>query len=176
MSALSSLDRVDRRLLDELQTDGRLPVAELARRVHLSPTPCLERIKRLEREGFIQGYNARLDPKRLGFVVIAFVEVSIDRTTPDVLERFRLGVLDLVEVMECHMVAGGFDYLLKVRAQSMDSFRRFLGERLFATPGLQHTHTYIALEELKSTYELPIKPGPAQETEKRRRRRGKSTA
>ena len=161
------LDRIDREILAELQRDGRLSVAELARRVRLTTTPCFERVRRLERAGFIGDYSARLDPQRLGFAILAFIEVSLDRTTPDVLERFRVAVRELEEVMECHMVAGGFEYLLKVRAVSTEAFRRFLTERLNAIPGLRRTHTYLALEEVKSTTALPLAAEP-----RRRPRRG----
>ena len=150
-----SLDRIDRRLLALLQTDGRLSVAELARRVHLSPTPCFERVRRLEREGYIRGYAADLDPAKLGAGLIAFVEVQIDRTTPDVFNRFRDGVISLDPVQECHMVAGGFDYLLKVRTADMTAYRRFL-EDLAALAGVEQTHTYVVMEEVKSTRAVPI--------------------
>lgn len=169
---LGRLDRLDRHILDELQHNGRLPVAELARRVHLSPTPCLERMKRLERDGFIRGYCAQLDAARLGFPVIAFIQVAIDRTTPDALDRFHAAVRALDEVMECHMVAGAFDYLLKIRSVSTHEFRRFLGEKLFAVPGLQHTHTYLVLEELKSTSRLPVRTKAQQRQLRAPRRRG----
>ena len=154
----TTLDRVDRRLLALLQADGRLAVAELARRVHLSPTPCLERVRRLERDGFIRGYAADLDPARLGFGLIAFVEVQLDRTTPDVFNRFRDGVVGLDPVQECHMVAGGFDYLLKVRTADMGSYRRFL-EDLAALAGIEQTHTYVVMEEVKSSRAVPIDEG-----------------
>jgi Lrp/AsnC family transcriptional regulator, leucine-responsive regulatory protein len=150
-----SLDRIDRRLLALLQADGRLSVAELARRVHLSPTPCFERVRRLEREGYIRGYAADLDPAKLGAGLIAFVEVQLDRTTPDVFNRFRDGVVGLEPVQECHMVAGGFDYLLKVRTADMAAYRRFL-EQLAALAGVEQTHTYVVMEEVKSTRTVPI--------------------
>ncbi len=149
------LDRIDRRLLALLQTDGRLSVAELARRVHLSPTPCFERVRRLEREGYIRGYAADLDPAKLGAGLIAFVEVQLDRTTPDVFNRFRDGVIGLELVQECHMVAGGFDYLLKVRTADMAAYRRFL-EELAALAGVEQTHTYVVMEEVKSTRAVAI--------------------
>jgi Lrp/AsnC family leucine-responsive transcriptional regulator len=150
-----SLDRIDRRLLALLQADGRLSVAELGRRVHLSPTPCFERVRRLEREGYIRGYAADLDPAKLGAGLIAFVEVQLDRTTPDVFNRFRDGVIGLEPVQECHMVAGGFDYLLKVRTGDMGGYRRFL-EELAALAGVEQTHTYVVMEEVKSTRAIPI--------------------
>lgn len=151
----AELDRTDRRLLALLQRDGRLSVAELARRVHLSPTPCLERVRRLERDGYIRGYSADLDPSKLGAALLAFVEILLDRTTPDVFTRFRDAMVGLDEVQECHMVAGGFDYLLKVRVHDMAAYRRFL-ERLAAIPGVQQTHTYVVMEEVKSTRAIDL--------------------
>ncbi|HEY3654709.1 MAG TPA: Lrp/AsnC ligand binding domain-containing protein [Steroidobacteraceae bacterium] len=165
---VSDLDRVDRQILDELQSDGRLAVAELARRVHLSTTPCLERMRRLERDGFIKDYIARLDIRRLGFDLLAFIEVSLDRTNPDFFERFRLAVGEIDEVIECHMVAGNFDYLLKVRAVSMVAFRRFLVEKLTSIAGLQNTHTYFTLEEIKADARLPLTPVASARSRKRR--------
>lgn len=151
----ADLDRTDRRLLALLQGDGRLSVAELARRVHLSPTPCLERVRRLERDGYIRGYAADLDPAKLGAALLAFVEILLDRTTPDVFTRFRDAMVALDPVQECHMVAGGFDYLLKVRVRDMAAYRRFL-EQLAAIPGVQQTHTYVVMEEVKSTRAIDL--------------------
>jgi Lrp/AsnC family leucine-responsive transcriptional regulator len=150
-----ALDRTDRRILALLQADGRLAIAELARQVNLSATPCLERVRRLEREGYIRGYAADLDPARLGAGLIVFVEVQLDRTTPDVFNRFREGIIGLTPVQECHMVAGGFDYLLKVRTADMAAYRRFL-EDLAALPGVQQTHTYVVMEEVKSGRAIPL--------------------
>ncbi|MBP6514353.1 MAG: Lrp/AsnC ligand binding domain-containing protein [Steroidobacteraceae bacterium] len=152
------LDRLDRRLLDLLQRDGRLAVAELARRIHLSPTPCLERVRRLERLGYITGYAAHLNPEPLGLRLLAFVQVQLDRTTPDVFDVFKRVMIGLDEVLECHMVAGGFDYLVKLRVPDMDAYRRFLGERLATIPGVQQTHTYFVMEEVKSTHLLAVPP------------------
>ena len=150
------LDRIDRRLLVLLQQDGRTPVAQLAREVHLTITPTLERVRRLEAAGYIEGYFARLNPARLGLGLLAYVEVSLDRTTPDAFERFKQVMLAHDEVMECHMVAGGFDYLLKVRVTDMESYRRFLGDRIAAVRGVQQTHTYFVMEEVKSTHRLIV--------------------
>jgi Lrp/AsnC family transcriptional regulator, leucine-responsive regulatory protein len=150
------LDRIDRRLLVRLQADGRSAVAQLAREVHLTVTPTLERVRRLEAEGFIEGYFARLNPARLGLALLAYVEVSLDRTTPDAFERFKQVMLAHDEVMECHMVAGGFDYLLKVRVPDMESYRRFLGDRIAAVRGVQQTHTYFVMEEVKSTHRIVV--------------------
>jgi len=153
------LDRIDRQLLELLQRDGRLSVAELARSVHLSQTPCSERVKRLEREGFIEGFHARLNPKALGLALLAFVEVRLDRTSPDVFNQFKQSIQHLPLVLECHMVAGGFDYLLKVRCEDMAEYRQFL-ENLAGLPGVQTTHTFVVMEEVKSHDGLPVRnPG-----------------
>lgn len=142
------IDQTDLRILHELQEDGRLPIAELSRRVHLSPTPCLERVRRLERDGFIAGYRAVLDAHALGRAVVVFMEVALDRTGPDLFDRFRDAISRLPEVEECHMVAGGFDYLVKVRLASMTRYRTFLGEFNDALPGIKATHTYVVMEEV----------------------------
>ncbi len=157
--ASRALDRIDRGLLARLQQDGRTPVSQLAREVHLTVTPTLERVRRLETAGYIEGYFARLNPGRLGLGLLAYVEVSLDRTTPDAFERFKQVMLAHDEVMECHMVAGGFDYLLKVRVTDMESYRRFLGDRIASVRGVQTTHTYFVMEEVKSTHRIVVPEG-----------------
>jgi Lrp/AsnC family leucine-responsive transcriptional regulator len=149
------LDRIDFKLLAILQQDGRTPISQLAREVNLTVTPTLERVRRLEAAGYIEGYFARLNAQKLGLGLLAFVEVSLDRTTPDAFERFRRAMLSHDEVMECHMVAGGFDYLIKVRVRDMESYRRLL-DRLASLPGVQQTHTYFVMEEVKSSFRLII--------------------
>jgi Lrp/AsnC family leucine-responsive transcriptional regulator len=150
------LDVVDRKILQTLQQEGRISNAELARRVHLSPTPCFERVRRLEESGYIQGYVAQLDPQKLGLGLLAFVEISLDKTNPAAFASFGEIVSAMAEVQECHMVAGGFDYLLKLRITDMAAYRRFLGERLSSMPGVSRTHTYFVMEEVKTTQELAI--------------------
>jgi Lrp/AsnC family leucine-responsive transcriptional regulator len=150
------LDRIDRALLRALQNDGRAPITELARDVHLSVTPCTERVRRLEDQGYIRGYHAHLDPAKLGQSLLAYIQVQLDRTTPDIFERFKDAILGSDEVMECQMVAGGFDYLLKVRVQDMAAYRTFLGECLACIRGVMQTHTYFVMEEVKSTHAIPI--------------------
>jgi Lrp/AsnC family leucine-responsive transcriptional regulator len=150
------LDATDEQLLARLQAEGRASIAQLAREVHLSVTPCLERVRRLEASGLIRGYHAELDPQRLGQQLLAYVEVSLDRTTPDVFDHFRSAMLALEIVQECHMVAGGFDYLLKVRVRDMQEFRQVLGDEIAAIRGVQQTHTYFVMEEVKSTRALRI--------------------
>ncbi len=151
------LDRTDKRILREMQGNGRISNVELARRVNLSATPCLERVRRLEQAGYIRDYVAVLDPQRMDVGMLVYVEVTLDRTTPDVFDRFKEAIAERPEVQECHMVAGGFDYLLKVRVPDMPAYRTFLGEGLTAAPGVRETHTYVVMEEIKETTELEIR-------------------
>lgn len=139
-----------------LQTEGRVSLVDLAERVGLSPTSTGERLRRLQKEGVIQGFMARLDPHRLGLGLLVFVEVSLDKTTADIFDRFAEAVRAAPEVLECHMVAGGFDYLVKTRVADMTAYRRFLGEVLLALPGVKETRTYAVMEEIKSHGLLPI--------------------
>ena len=150
------LDRVDRKLLLRLQQDGRIPVSQLAREVNLTVTPTLERVRRLEASGLIDGYFARLNAGKLGLGLLAYVEVSLDRTTPEAFEHFKEVVRAHDEIMECHMVAGGFDYLLKVRVKDMETYRNLLGDTIASVRGVQQTHTYFVMEEVKSTHTIVI--------------------
>jgi Lrp/AsnC family leucine-responsive transcriptional regulator len=151
-----TIDRTDRRILGELQRDGRISTVELAERVGLSPTATSERVKRLIKEQFITGFSARLDPHRLGLDLLVFVEVYLDKTTPDAFARFAAAVRRAPEVLECHMVAGGFDYLVKTRVADMAAYRRFLGEVLLAMPAVRETRTYAVMEEVKTDGALPV--------------------
>ncbi len=153
---MTELDRTDRRILGLLQADGRIATVELAERIGLSPTSTGERLRRLQREGYVAGFRAVLDPHRLGLGLLVFVEVSLDKTTPDVFERFAAAVRRAPEVLECHMVAGGFDYLVKTRVADMAAYRHFLGEILLALPGVKETRTYAVMEEVKSDGVLPV--------------------
>lgn len=156
MAADDELDRTDRRILAQLQDDGRISNLKLAEAVALSPTAVLARVQRLTREGYIQGYEARLNPARLGAGLLVFVEVLLDRTTPNVFEQFKAAVQVHPEIMECHMVAGGFDYLLKTRAADMAAYRKFAGTVLWQLPGVRETRTYAVMEEVKNSGKLPI--------------------
>jgi len=151
-----TIDQTDIKILAELQNDGRLSNADLARRVNLSATPCLERMRRLEREGYIVNYVAQLDPHKLGYPVVCFIQVTLDRTTPDVFDLFKESVVNQPEIQECHMVAGGFDYLLKIRLPEMAQYRSFLGDIITALPGVQGTHTYVVMEEVLSRGSIPL--------------------
>lgn len=152
----SSLDSTDRKILHHLQNNNRMTNVELAKLVHLSPTPCLERVRRLEKQGFITDHIAKLNPEKLGLSNFAFVQVTLDRTTENVFEEFKNAIKDVPYVLECHMVAGGFDYLLKVRTRDMNEFRTFLGDILANINGVAHTSTYVVMEEVKSTTYLPV--------------------
>ena len=150
------LDRIDLKILRELQDNGRISNIDLSRRVNLSPAPCLARVRRLEKTGYITGYKAELNPELLGLSLLAFVEITLDRTTPDVFEKFKQAVQDVPEIEECHMVAGGFDYLVKVRSSDMDAYRKILGEKIAVIPGVLQTHTYVVMEQVKRSGELNI--------------------
>jgi Lrp/AsnC family leucine-responsive transcriptional regulator len=153
---MTEIDRIDRRILSLLQADGRIAAVELAERVGLSPTSTGERLKRLQKDGYITGFGARLDPHKLGFGLLVFVEVLLDKTTPDIFDHFAQAVSRAPEVLECHMVAGGFDYLIKARVADMQAYRRFLGNVLLGLPGVRETRTYAVMEEVKSDSLLPI--------------------
>ncbi|MFT5208600.1 MAG: Lrp/AsnC family leucine-responsive transcriptional regulator [Flavobacterium sp.] len=150
------LDRIDRKILNRLQIDGRISNTQLAKIVNLSATPCAERVKNLEKRGLIQLYQARLDPKLLNLGLLVFVEISLLRTSPDVFADFSEAVMKLPQVLECHLVSGNFDYLIKARVADMKAYRRLLGETLLTLPGVSDSRTYVVMEEVKETQTLPI--------------------
>ena len=150
------LDRIDRKILRLLQEEGRLTNLELAQKVSLSPTATSERVKRLTRDGYILGYSANLNPAKLDRALMVFVEVKLDRTTSDVFDFFAQAVKKSEDVMECHMVAGGFDYLVKARVAGMEAYRAFLSDVILSLPGVRETHTYAVMEEVKSCGYLPV--------------------
>jgi Lrp/AsnC family leucine-responsive transcriptional regulator len=156
MTVETTIDSIDKRLLNILQEDGRLAIVDLAERIGLSPTATTERLRRLTRDGYVLGYSARLNPEKLDRGLLVFIEVKLDRTTPDIFDRFAKAVGRAPEVLECHMVAGGFDYLVKTRVADMDAYRRFLGEVLLSLPGVRETHTFAVMEEVKNTIALPL--------------------
>lgn len=157
MSVELDLDRIDRKILSILQEDGRIANLKLAEAVALSPTAVLARVQRLTRDGFILGYEARLNPLKLGAGMLVFVEVLLDRTTPNVFDQFKAAVQVHPEIMECHMVAGGFDYLLKTRSADMNAYRIFAGQVLWQLPGVRETRTYAVMEEVKHTNHLHLR-------------------
>src|SRR5688500_13062273 len=153
----AELDRIDLRILQVLQADGRIANLKLAETVALSPTAVLARVQRLTRDGYIVGYEARLDPLKLGAGMMVFVEVLLDRTTPNVFDAFKAAVQVQPQIMECHMVAGGFDYLLKTRMADMPAYRDFAATVLWQLPGVRETRTYAVMEEVKNTTRLHLR-------------------
>ena len=150
------IDRIDMKILQQLQADGRISNLKLAESVALSPTAVLARVQRLTREGYILGYEARLNPHKLGRGMLVFVEVLLDRTTPNVFDAFKAAVQVRSEIMECHIVAGGFDYLLKTRMADMDAYRAFAGTVLWQLPGVRETRTYAVMEEVVNSTHLRL--------------------
>lgn len=150
-----TLDRIDLTILDALQKNGRISNVELAKIVNLSASPCLDRVKRLESEGYIDRYGAFLNASKLKYGMSAFIQVTLDRTTGDIFNRFRDEVVKIKEVAECHMVAGGFDYLIKIRFQDMDAYREVLGI-IVELPAVLQTHTYIVMEKVKTDNGIPV--------------------
>ncbi len=151
-----TLDKIDLNILKALQNDGRKSNTALAKEVGLSATPCAERVKSLERCGFIEQYSARLNPHLLQLGLLVFVEISLQRTSPDVFADFRDAVIKLPEILECHLVSGNFDYLIKARVADMAAYRQFLGETLLMLPGVRESRTYVVMEELKEGSSLPL--------------------
>ena len=150
------IDKIDARILRVLQRDGRISNLKLAEEVHLSPTAVLERVKRLTRENFILGYEARLNPNKLGASMMVFIEVLLDRTAPDIMDTFKAAVQTRPEILECHLVAGGFDYLIKTRVADMAAYREMIASVIWSLPGVRETHTYAVMEEVKNTAHLPL--------------------
>jgi Lrp/AsnC family leucine-responsive transcriptional regulator len=143
------IDQIDRKILAELVKDGRISVAELSRRINLSKTPCQARITRLKQAGYILGYRAVIDPKRLGLSHVAFVEVKLSDTRAAALAAFNKAVLAISEVEQAHMIASSFDYLLKVRTRDIADYREVLGEKISALPHVSYTSTHVSMEAVK---------------------------
>jgi Lrp/AsnC family leucine-responsive transcriptional regulator len=150
------LDKIDRHILRLLQAEGRLSYVELGERVGLSTTPCMERVKRLEREKFILGYGARLNPQKLEASLLVFVEISLSSKSADIFDEFRRAATKLPHVLECHLVSGDFDYLIKARISEMASYRKLLGDILLKLPGVRESKSYIVMEEIKESLAIPV--------------------
>ena len=146
---MDQLDRIDRNIVAALSRDGRLSMAQLAEKVGLSKTPVQARVRRLEDAGFIRGYAAIVDRERMGEAHLAFVQVKLSDTRLAALDAFNKAVRDVPEIEQCHMMAAGFDYLLKVRTRDIASYRRVLGERISALPHVAQTSTFVAMETVK---------------------------
>ena len=147
----SQIDQFDRKILDIVSKDGRISVTQLASRVGLSKTPCQARLKRLQAQGYIQGFRAVLDPVKLGRDHVVFVEVKLTDTTETALSAFNAAVRNVAQVEQCHMIAGAFDYLLKVRTQDIKGYREILGEVISTLPFVASTSTHVSMETVKET-------------------------
>jgi len=150
------IDQTDLKILFEMQQSGRMTVVDLAARVNLSKTPCLQRLKRLEEDGYILGYRARLDPKKIKQGYLVYIQLKLQNTSSDTLNKFNNAVLKTPQILTCHMLSGGYDYLLKVRTSDMASYREVLGDVIADLPGVLHTSTFPVMEEVKDTHLLLI--------------------
>jgi len=155
MNKIKPLDRVDMAILKNLQSDGRITNVELAQKVNLSASPCLDRVKRLEAGGYIKHYGAFLSAAKLNYGMTAFIQVTLDRTTADVFKLFKVEVVKIKEIVECHLVAGGYDYLLKIRFADIESYRLIL-EKVAGLPAISQTHTYMVTEHIKEDSGVPF--------------------
>jgi len=153
---MTELDRTDRKLLDILQRQGRISMTDLAEQIGLSTSPCSERVRRMEREGVITGYYARVDPKAIGKTLLVFIEIKLSSKSGDVFDEVRQELLHIPEVMECHLVSGGFDYLVKARLRAMSDYRDLLGDILKKLPVTAESQSYVVMEEVKESFYLPM--------------------
>ncbi len=156
MDGGDSLGKIDRNILRILQKDGRISYTELARQVGLSVTPCIDRVKRMERNGYILGYSAQVCSQKLDAALVVFVQIRLNHTSQKNFEEFRRSVIDLENVQSCFLVSGNYDYLLKARVADMAAYRELLGHRILKLPAVQESTSYVVMEELKETMEVPI--------------------
>jgi Lrp/AsnC family leucine-responsive transcriptional regulator len=152
------MDAIDRKIVAALQANGRLTNQELSERVGLSPSPCLRRVRNLEREGIIRGYTALIDQERYGLPINVFVSIRLERQTDAALKAFERGIAGLDEVMECYLMTGSRDYLLRVVSDSLKSYERFVREVLSALPGIASIESSFAFSQLKHGAALPVPP------------------
>lgn len=149
MDTTFEIDDFDRKILDVIAVDGRITVTDLAKRIGLSKSPTQARLRKLEETGVVQGYRALFDPILLGRDHVAFVEVKLSDTRETALAAFNAAILRIPEIEQCHLIAGTFDYLLKVRTSGMNSYRIMLAEKLSTLPYLENTSTYVAMQAVK---------------------------
>ncbi|MDM1246186.1 Lrp/AsnC ligand binding domain-containing protein [Acinetobacter sichuanensis] len=153
---MRKLDRIDCMILDILQKDGRIAISELASKVNLSTTPCSERVKRLERDGIIMGYYARLNPAAVDRNLLVFLEIKLSAKSGDVFDQVAKSLTEVPEVLECHLISGEFDYLVKARLKEMGAYRRLLGDLLKKLPASASSHSYVVMEEVKESLYLNL--------------------
>ena len=154
--ALNDLDTTDRRILEVLQNDARIANVDLARQVNLSPSPCLRRVRRLEEDGYVRGYVSLLDPAAIGLPVSVFVQVSLEKQVVDALDEFERRIVSHSEVMECYLMTGDSDYLLRVVAPDIAAFQRFLLDHLTRIPGVASIKSSFALKQVSYRTALPL--------------------
>ena len=153
---MSDLDKLDLKILSQLQKNGRVSITELAEHVGLSASACAERVRRLERDKVITGYHARVNPEAVGKALVVFVEIKLATKSEEIFERVRQELLLVPEVMECHLVSGGFDYLVKFRLRGMAEYRQLLGTLLKRLPVPAESHSYVVMEEIKDDLSLQL--------------------
>ncbi len=160
MKAVNSvtIDTYDIKILEALQENGRTSVSDLARKINLSTTPCAQRLRKLEANGYIKGYTAIVSPRSLGLDLLVFIQVTLKETDEKTLQAFNRAVLLLPHILECHMVGGDFDYLVKARVSGMQDYRKLLGGEISSLPMVQGTHSYFVMEEIKDSGALPLAP------------------
>ena len=147
-SSRQLLDRTDRRILERLQRDGRMSNADLAKAVNISPATCHRRTQRLFDEGFIRSVRGEVAPRLVERGTLVIVGVVLDRSTPDSFATFEAAIVKLPVVLDCHLVAGDFDFFLKIRVRDIDDFNRLHGEQLIALPGVRQTRTFFVMKEV----------------------------
>ncbi|MGE6781657.1 Lrp/AsnC family transcriptional regulator [Ensifer adhaerens] len=155
-SSEEDFDRIDLKILRALQSEGRLTNADLAERVNVSPATCHRRTQRLFEEGHITGVRAEVAPAAVGLGALVMVGVVLDRSTPESFAAFEGAVLEMKEVLDCNLVAGDFDYLLKIRVRDMADFNKLHGQKLIALPGVRQTRTFFVMKEVKENARLPF--------------------
>lgn len=156
---MSEIDSIDRRILDLLQQDGRLTMTELGERVGLSTSPCSQRVKRLEAQGVIKGYHARVNPTALGKNLLVFVEITLAQKSEHIFKKVRDELQNMPEVLECHLISGSFDYLVKLRLAGMSEYRHLLGSILQRMPVPAQSNSYVVMEEVKESFLIAAQRG-----------------
>jgi len=151
-----ALDKYDRNILSVLQDNGRISFTDLGKAVGLTTTPCIERVRKLERTGFIKGYSARLSPRHLDKGLVVFVQINLDRTNKKTFEDFRRKIQNIPAVQECYLVTGSFDFLVKARVKDMAAYRDLLEEELLSLPGVRASTSIAAMETVKETLAIGI--------------------
>ena len=153
---MKDLDKIDLKILKLLQQNARSPMTELAEKVGLSTTPVTERVKRLERDNIISGYHARLNPHAVGQSLLVFVEIKLRSKSGNIFEDFRREVTRIPQILECHLVSGEYDYLIKVRLPDMSAYRDMLGNILLQLPAAAESRSYVVMEEVKEGLMLDL--------------------